>query len=165
MRSALKTEFERLRAGGWQCLPSGDTKTLPAHVLARYSWIPADVLEALCGFREVMSPDEGFWLITAASFSGEDGLAFSWDEWENLSLGAAQDDGEWIVRIREFWDRHLPVAMSVTDGYEYHALRPDGTVVCGREPEFEETVPFAPSYCDFLKRIASSGSTWTDLPP
>jgi hypothetical protein len=49
----------------------------------------------------------------------------------------------------------MPVALSVADGYAYYALREDGFVIFGREPEFEETEFFADSFAAFLEKLAN----------
>ena len=56
--------------------------------------------------------------------------------------------------IKQFWDSHLPVMMSVKSGYAYLALEQETLrVVEGHEPEFEKTSVIAPSMVDFLQLI------------
>jgi hypothetical protein len=60
------------------------------------------------------------------------------------------------VAIVAFWDRHLPVLMSVRDGYGYLAIERDSLrVVSGREPEYEETTPVADTVGEALALVAA----------
>jgi len=55
-----------------------------------------------------------------------------------------------------FWDRHLPVLMSVRDGYAYLAIERDSLrVVAGREPEYEEVTPVADTVGEMLALVAA----------
>ncbi len=103
---------------------------------------------------DVCRSDEKLWLLTVQDFCGETNSMFAWNEWELQSIEAAEDDDDWIKQIRSFWDRHLPLAHSVEDGYAYFALKPDHSIVFGREPEFEETEPVAAIFSQFLEGLA-----------
>jgi len=47
----------------------------------------------------------------------------------------------------------LPILLSVRHGYEYLAVRDDGAVVHGSEPEFEEVVVVFSHFDDLLRYI------------
>lgn len=73
-----------------------------------------------------------------------------------MSLDAAEGDSSWIAEIKSFWNDHLPICLSLKDGYSYYALcLKDGTIVTGEEPEFEETTQVAPSFRDFLQMLCN----------
>jgi len=59
-----------------------------------------------------------------------------------MSLDAADtlDDRRAVLR---FWHAHTPLVHAVRDGYEYLAVRDDGAIVHGAEPEFEDAVVVA----------------------
>ena len=85
---------------------------------------------------------------------GQTDSAFRWNEWELLSLEAAGDDAAWRAEILAFWDAHLPIVLSVAEGYAYYALSlPDGAVIQGSEPEFEDCRTAAPSFRDFMGQV------------
>ena len=106
--------------------------------------------------RTVCSPDDKAWLLTVADFSTEADTAYAWNEWERQSLDAAGTDAAWRCRIETFWDQHLPVLMSVKSGYAYFALqRETMRVVCGEEPEYEDTRPIAASVQMMLQLIGA----------
>ena len=93
-----------------------------------------------CGHGVADTYDEAVWLLGARHYRQDSEYAFAWNEWERLSLEAADGDPAWQERIRAFWDRHLPIANSVRTGYAYVAFSLDeACFVVGREPEFEET--------------------------
>ena len=68
----------------------------------------------------------------------------------------SKGDLTWSVEIKQFWDCNMPIALSVDDGYAYFAMRADGQIVHGREPEYEDVEVFATSFSDFLKRIGAT---------
>ena len=64
-------------------------------------------------------------------------------------LGASSSENE--QEVTEFWDKHIPIFMSVRDEYEYYAIDlTNGAVVYGFEPEFESIEETALSFTDFL---------------
>lgn len=104
---------------------------------------------------DLTNEDETCWLLTATHYAGETNLAFAWNEWERLTLESAGRDLVWATQIRRFWDAHMPIALTVDDGYGYYALLENGKVVVGREPEFEDTSSFANSYEEFLEKLSN----------
>jgi hypothetical protein len=108
-------------------------------------------------------PSGQAWFLGSGDPPGEDG--FRGDDFERLSLEAAGDDAAWCADVAAFWDAHVPLFQSVHDGYQYFALVLDGpargSVVHGREPEFEATAHVAPSldaFCDALLAAARSAA-------
>ena len=55
---------------------------------------------------------------------------FPWDAFRHESLAAASGPAE-RAAMNAFWSTHLPVLLSVRNGYECLALAPDGQVVRG----------------------------------
>lgn len=56
--------------------------------------------------------------------------------------------------IKEFWNNHLPIIMSVKGDYSYYAISiMSGSIVQGEEPEFEECEIVADSFEEFLREI------------
>lgn len=125
---------------------------LPEEIEQRYD-APESWLDFIKGFALCANPDFTKWFITFEDF-GEDG--FRWNEFELISLEAADDDMEWRKQVADFWDKHLPVFMSVNGEYEYYAIDVDsGQVVYGYEPEFEEPETVAESFADFIGKIVT----------
>ena len=75
---------------------------------------------------------------------------------EMLGLEAAENDAAWKDEIKKFWDRHLPVFLSLEGGYAYYAISiKEGSIVYGSEPEFEECQIVADSFENFMEKIIS----------
>ena len=87
-------------------------------------------------------------------FNGESDSGFRWNEFELMGLDALKDDEESCDMIRQFWDNHIPILMSVKDGYRYLSidLSPEnyGKIYYGVEPEFEES---AEMVCDSFNHL------------
>ena len=147
--------IQRLRENGWTIHASrAKTFKLPAALRARYGDAPTELAALLTGVKECVSPDGKAWLLCHADYSGKSKSAFRWNQWELLSLDCADGDAELEADITSFWDSHLPIYMSVRDGYAFAAVclkgRNKGRVVEGREPEFEEVSVVANGLLDFV---------------
>ena len=142
-----------LQAHGWT-LQRSPTPGFPEPLARRYPRCPEDWLALLASVRSLVREDGGAWFLCGPDYVGQTDSAFRWNEWELLSLEAAGDDAAWRAEIRSFWDAHLPIVLSVAEGYAYYALSlADGSVVQGSEPEFEDCRTAAPSFRDFMGQV------------
>lgn len=129
-------------------------KYLPETITNRYRNIPKQWLEFISSIKYMISSDEAMWFLCAEDFVTQSDGAFQWNEWEMISLGSAEGDTEWQKKIKEFWNNHLPIVMSVKGCYSYYAITMnDGSIVHGSEPEFEECEIVAASFTDFMEEI------------
>lgn len=152
----FKSDSERLRSLGWSCSWRSQPTELPPEIKARYPWLPADYLAFVQSLDECFSADEQTWMLAPADFDIRLHQAWRHDEWEQLSLEAADEDAQMIAHIRRFWDDHIPICLSLVGGYSYYALRvgdKSGIVVSGHEPEFEDCSEVASSFTQFLQQI------------
>lgn len=117
----------------------------------------------MSSFSQLSSPDENCWFLSIDDYSALAQDAFAWNEFEILSLDASSSDDERAM-ITTFWSRHVPILLSVRDGYSYLAVRDDGVIIHGEEPEFEQTTLVAASL-DELLRAFVDGSAPTPLIP
>jgi len=125
-------------------------------VLERYKIIPYEYHEFLKDVEQCISASEKSWFICENEYNGNSDIDFKWNEFENLSLEAAEDDIEWKNQIEKWWDNYLPILMSVNDGYSFYAIditNEKGTIVSGCEPEFEEVEKIADNFSEFLDLI------------
>jgi hypothetical protein len=143
--------LRELQRAGW--IVQRSSQRLPAQLLARYPWLPEDVRSFLSTYEMICRADQKMWLLLWPDYAGVSDAAFRWNEWELQSLDAVGSDEAERREIVAFWDRHMPIALSVDDGYGYYALRADGVVVTGREPEFVEATPIATSFREFLASL------------
>lgn len=140
-----------LQETGWTCEPpmSADDGAPSALHTA-----PEMVIRWVSSFSLLSNSDETVWFVSRDDYStGEEG-AFAWNECEQLSIQAAMTDDE-AVAVSRFWKLHLPILLSVRNGYEYLAVRDDGAVVHGTEPEFEEAVVVFSHFEDLLRYITT----------
>lgn len=149
---------------GWSVrLKERPALSLNADFARRYAARPADYASFLSMVERCCNATETAWFLCESDFNGAMlDTAFHWNEWERISLEAAlaDKDVEWAENIRSFWNHHLPILLSVKNGYAFAALSllPEnyGAVVVGFEPEFEEVETVALSLTDFLDRLVEA---------
>ena len=136
---------------GWTIEIAETLMELPEEVKARYKNIPKEWFGFISHFADIMNSTDDLWFLTCENFL--DGV-WSYNEFENISLEAADGDEEWSEEIKAFWDNNLPIVMSIGGDYQYYAIELDsGKVVQGWEPEFESTFEVAESFVEFIEKI------------
>jgi hypothetical protein len=128
----------------------------------RYPNLPASYTAFLSKVKQCITPGDKAWFICTDDYRGVSDTAFQWNEFELLSLEAAGPDQAWQADITSWWDHHLPIIMSVHDGYAFYALDLSdkrGAIVQGTEPEFEETVKVADTLEEFWRLIMTNAIT------
>ena len=157
MNENLLTRLDRLKGAGWKIELLSRSTELPAPIIERYGWLAQEVLDLVSTIRAAVNADETAWILSTADYHGTSASAFAWNEWERLSLSAADDDEKWKGEIRGFWDRNFPLVMSVKSGYAYFAVeRATSAVVVGEEPQFEEPHRIATSVSEFFQMITKT---------
>jgi hypothetical protein len=147
--------LDRLTLAGWTVRLRTLKQALPSAVEIRFSWVPPDVQRFVMDLETAVSPDEKAWLLGMPDWLGSSSAAFKPNEWELMSLEAAKGNPALTTSIQTFWDRHLPLAHSVKNGYAYFAIRQaDLSIVCGEEPEFEKPMVVASSLLELLRSFA-----------
>lgn len=151
MTELFRTAAACLQHAGWTYEPptsTGDGAPSPLRTA------PDTVIRWVSSFSLLANADETVWFLSRDDYSTGAAGAFAWDEYEQLSLQAAMTDDA-AAAVSRFWTRHLPLLLSVRNGYEYLAVRDDGAVVHGAEPEFEEAVVVFSHFEDLLTHIIS----------
>ncbi|WP_091037506.1 hypothetical protein [Microbacterium oxydans] len=123
---------------------------------------PDTVIRWVSSFSQLSNADETGWFLSRHDYSTGAEDAFAWNEFEQLSIQAATT-GDELVAVSRFWKRHLPILLSVRNGYEYLAVRDDGAVVHGTEPEFEEAVVAFSHFEDLLRYIIARPAARNDV--
>lgn len=154
--------IEALKKIGFIVTERLERKELSSDFLSRYSNLPVDYLEFLEQFQVITNECENVWFNSIEDFNGENNSGFRWNEFELMGLEALQDDKESCNMIRQFWDNHIPIVLSVKDGYRYLSmdLSPEnyGKIYCGVEPEFEESAELVcDSFNHLLGLLSSNG--------
>lgn len=149
----MNTKFEEwAKKNNWKI--TKQTKDLPADIIESYSNIPESWLSFIEGYGSIMNGEENIWFLTAENFYPKSEDEWRYNEFELISLDAAEGDEELLVEVKSFWDNHIPIVMSVAGEYEYYAIELDsGNIVNSFEPEFEETETVAESFDEFLEMI------------
>lgn len=147
-------------ANGWEIRKkSGAQLHLNSGITSRYKGLPKEYSEFLSVVETCVAPDEQTWFICEADFNHNAEIEFRWNEFEMLSVEAAAGDPAWQSEITAWWDHHLPIVMSVEDGYSFYAIAADsGAIVYGCEPEFEEVEKVADSFGEFLAWMMSNSN-------
>ena len=149
----LRHFLDHMRTQGCQ-VETGPAPPLPEWITDRYHSLPELWLQFIGEVRELFTPDETVWFLCAEDYDTRLDHAWRWNEWEMLSLESAEGDQAWTDEITAFWDRHLPIVLSLENGYSYYAISmEDGSVLYGSEPEFEACKPVASSFEAFLQKV------------
>ena len=137
----------------WNIMTCSEKTELPEDIQKRYR-IPEQWYSFICRMKKCEDQTGTKWFLTPFDFMphSEDFEGFRWNEFEALSL-------EWVGQdssIIAFWDRHIPIFMSVDGSYSYYAIDTEtGNVVEGFEPEFEEAEVVADDFQMFISKVIS----------
>ncbi|ACZ21316.1 hypothetical protein Sked_13760 [Sanguibacter keddieii DSM 10542] len=149
-----------LSTAGW--VREGPTRAASAPVPDPLVGASDQLVSWVRSFSLLASPDDQVWFLSADSYAGGvSDEAFPWDAFRHESLAAAPGEAERSA-VDAFWSSHIPILLSVRDGYEYLAVAPDGRVVRGGEPEYEEVTVVAAGL-DALLRCVATGTSTGDL--
>lgn len=143
----------RLRSSGWSFEPGPRHVRVPAALES----VPAGQTEWASSFSRLSSPDDTTWFLSLGDYTEPSDDAFAWNEFETMSRDAATNPED-EAAVTEFWTRHCPILLSVRDGYSYLAIRDDGAIVHGGEPEFENATEVAPDLAALLRAVAEHAS-------
>ena len=139
--------LDYMKKQGWTVERNEEQRfCLPEPMKSRYTDYPESWMRFISAVKSMVRKDEGAWFLCTEDYDVQGDKAWQWNEWELLSLEAAENDAAWKDEIKKFWDRHLPVFLSLENGYSYYAISiKEGSIVYGSEPE--------------LSRCISSGDT------
>ncbi len=137
---------------GWNTVSDSSKSTLPDSIVHRYR-IPPEWLAFIENLAICEDASAETWFLTPDDYS-EKADGFQWNEFERQSLEAAGSDENLKAEITSYWNTHLPIILSVKDGYSYYAINVEnGNVVVGYEPEYEESDVAAADFYEFIERV------------
>ena len=146
-----------LEKNEWQVeLNSMKFDDMKNEVLNRYNYIPKSFISILEDYKCIASKDDTTWFICGDDYLDRSDDVFKWNEFEIMSLEAAEGDEVWKKEIKDWWSDKLPFIMSVKSGYSFYAIDlgdNKGAILMGQEPEFEEANVVARDFDDFLEKI------------
>ncbi len=80
---------------------------LPEPMKSRYTGYPESWGEFVSIVKSMIRGDERAWFLCSEDYDMQGDKVWQWNEWELLSLKAAENDAAWKDEIRKFWDGHL----------------------------------------------------------
>ena len=132
---------------------NNDIKYLPKTVMERYN-IPNEYKTFLENIKICTNAEENIWFLCIDDYLREEENTFRWNEFEKISLEAAENDEKMINEIKKYWDKHFPIVFNVRGEYEYYAINIENEkIVYGYEPMFEENKIVANNFKAFLEKI------------
>lgn len=120
---------------------------------------PPEFVAWATSFTRLSSADDAVWFLSAGDYRDPVPGAFAWNAFEQISHEAAASDAQRAETAR-FWRRHWPLVLSVRGHYAYLAVRDDGVIVHGEEPEFEETTVIAPDLPTLFSAVVEEHESW-----
>lgn len=151
MIEKIISEFiEWARNENWNIILNSDKTDLPENIKIRYN-IPKQWYEFISKMQVCENDDATKWFLTPRDYlPNEEG--FQWNEIELQSLEYGNNENE----IISFWNKHLPIFLSVDGEYSYFAINTEnGNVISGFEPEYEASTVVADSFEMFIRKIIS----------
>ena len=142
---------------GWKIEFADEKRELPKIITERYKFIPEDWIDFIQCFNLCVNGENNLYFQLPIDFDEEaSDSGFRWNEFELISLDAAEGDEKWQANIRGFWDNYLPIVISVEGDYHYYAIGiKTGEIFDGWAPEFEEPEIVAANFTDFIEKIIS----------
>ena len=160
--------LDSLRTLGWRVeLRAQPGPLLSPHQIVRYPDLPEDLVSFLAGLQTCCNRSEDAWFLTETDYARSNSGAFRWNEFEQMGLEAATEDGdeEEARKVRAFWDAHFPFMLAVHSDYDYLAVQVgkgefrQGSVVHGYGPDFDEPSLVARSFDRFLTILKSAAES------
>ena len=139
MQPSIETFLEAAASAGWQVerREASEPLDLPGDVVQRYASVPESYRAFLCQVASATSADERAWFLCETQFRPSGPEGFAWNEIERMALESADDETK-RQAIRSFWDR------------------PEGAVVHGAAPEWEQVDRLADSFEDWLSMLTTA---------
>lgn len=151
----------KLAERGWLVggVPSDADALHPTDVPRYSSFMPAELFNMLARSDSLMRQDQGAWFWSPSDYLGRSNKAHLWTQVEVDCIEGARGDENWQAEIRNFWDEHFPIGLQVSPRCMFIAIRRDGVVVVGVEPEYEETTEVADSFRAFAEDVVADSTT------
>lgn len=146
----LNNFLEWARNNNWNIETASEKIALPAAITERYT-IPDKWYDLISRIKICENQTATKWFLTPNDYLPNEG-GFQWNEFELQSLEYSDNNDD----IISFWDKHIPIIMSVDGGYSYYAINTEnGNIESGYEPMYEETTVIADDFGTFIEKTIS----------
>ena len=134
----------------WNIILNSEKTELPDSIRTRYH-IPKQWYEFISNMQVCENDNATKWFLSPRDYlPNEEG--FQWNEFELQSLEYGSNASDIVT----YWNKHLPVLMSVDGEYSYYAIDTENdNVVYGSEPEYEDSTIVAENFDSFIMKIIS----------
>jgi len=143
-----------LRSNGWRYLAAANTgaAAFPAHVTS-------SVRAFSSSFDQLSNTDETCWFLSHLDYASQSDSAFAWNEFElNETTWAITPEQRQAVHA--FWQRFLPLAISVKDDHQFIAMGiaadNAGQFFLGETAEPDELVQLADNLDEFVACVTQA---------
>ena len=144
----LNEFMEWAKKNDWNVISACEKADLPDTIKSRYD-IPSQWYSFISSIKVCENRSQTKWFLTPKDYYAQDG-GFQWNEFELQSLEYADDESD----IISYWDKHLPIFLSVDGEYYYYAVNTEnGNVVRGDEPEYEDRSVVADDFNGFISKV------------
>lgn len=136
---------------GWNIQLNKDTSDIDNLTNERANNAPEEFMDFMKLFDVCTNKTDDTWFLSYKDYNNQTDSAFPWNEFEQQSLDIVETDQ--IGAVKQFWESHLPILMSVKNGYRYVAIgigkEHANKIFYGSEPEYEEAILIANSFAEF----------------
>ncbi|WP_405397578.1 hypothetical protein [Maribacter sp. Asnod2-G09] len=151
---------QKLKNGGFKIVKSRNQFEISKKLVERYTNIPAEYLLFLKSFETIANSSDTAWFNSVQDFNEQSDNEYKWKEFEILSLEWSEDDDDELVNVAEFWNHHIPILLSVKDGFQFLAIslanENYGEIVHGQEPVFEEVTKICNNFNELINLLANN---------
>lgn len=136
---------------------------LSKRLLNNYENLPPEYLNFLKKNKEIINETDTAWFNLNKEFNENTKNEFKWNEYELLSMEWCEGDSEELELISKFWNKHIPILLSVKDKYQFLAICLEkekyGEIVHGIEPEFENVTKICGNFSELIDLLENEELT------
>ena len=151
---------QKLKNGGFEIVKNRNQLEIPKKLVERYTNIPTEYFLFLKSFETIANSSDTAWFNSLQDFNEQSDSEYKWNEFEILSLEWSEDDDEELVNVAEFWNHHIPILLSVKDGFQFLAIsftnENYGEIVHGQEPVFEEVTKICNNFNELINLLENN---------
>src|SRR5690606_14203666 len=110
MKNNIEKFINWAREEKWNIIEQSKTDlNLDKEIVTRYKEFPPEYKLFLKMVKQCITPNDKTWFVCESEYNNESETEFRWNEFERLSLEAAENDGNWKSDIIKWWDNYLPI--------------------------------------------------------